>query len=550
MSTTADSSSNLLRKSRQERMLEDSINNPIPPAIEAEIEKTQDANSEDLEADGGNEKEEQHPENGKLSSLKASHSMPKRTKKFIILVACVAAMGGLIFGYDIAGAGATFVMEGFELHFGWKCVEGDLECTPATTSEIDRDKGLINGLFGIGATFGALINPYFAEKHGRRISLSISAVVFILGAAIQSFSPTMAVMWTGRIFSGMGIGMLSMCAPIYIAECSPEHIRGALGTLWQLAITLGIVVASAANLGLQHLDWGWRLSYGGNISFAIVMLICLAFMPESPRWLAAHASEEETRKALARMRFEDEIDLEYTKIMIEIGEELEMGVAPWSEVFSDHNCMRRRVLLGVLFFAFQQLAGINAVMFYAPDILNKFFSENTAVYGTFILNVVNCLATFITVATVDKFGRTKLLVVGGCLMFPFLLVIGILATVDQTQGVGYAVIVFSALYIISFAASWGPVLWVIVGEMFPFRTRGKAVGAATMSHWIFTTIVGALFPVASSASLSACFFFFAAMIFIGNCVVYFYQVETAERTIEQIDEAYATHKPALKRKDW
>lgn len=128
------------------------------------------------------------------------------------------------------------------------------------------------------------------------MSLSISAVVFIFGASIQTAAPNMDVMWAGRVFSGMGIGMISMCSPVYIAECSPEHIRGALGTLWQLAITLGIVIASAANLGLKEWDEGWRISYGGNIAFAILMLICLAFLPESPRWLAAHGSEEDTKR--------------------------------------------------------------------------------------------------------------------------------------------------------------------------------------------------------------------------------------------------------------
>lgn len=513
--------------------------NDIVATPPPKVEDTQDVSS-DLESGDGDA----------AKFADAGHFHPKKTKKFIVLVACVAAMGGLIFGYDIAGAGATFVMDGFRLHFGWDCAEGDLHCTPATTSEIDRDKGLINGLFGVGATIGAAINPFFAERYGRRLALVFSAVVFILGCSIQTGAPNMAAMWVGRVGSGMGIGMLSMCAPVYIAECAPEHVRGALSTLWQLAITTGIVIASACNMGLKEWDEGWRLSYGGNISFAIIMLICLMFMPETPRWLAAHGTEEDTRKALAKMRFEDEIEAEYAKITKEIEEERRMGVAPWSEVFSTDNMMRRRVVLGIVFFGFQQLSGINAVMFYAPDILDTFFSEDTAIYGTFVLNLVNCLATFITVVTIDKLGRTKLLIAGGCLMCPALVIIGILASVDQTTGVGYAVIVFSALYIIAFAASWGPILWVLAGETFPYRARGKGVSAAAMSHWIFTTIVGAVFPRASSASLAACFFFFGGMIFLGNITVYLYQPETMGKTIEEIDEAYAIHKPGMKRKDW
>ena len=474
----------------------------------------------------------------------------QRTKPFIILVACVAALGGLIFGYDIAGAGATFVMDGFQQHFGWECPPDALDCTAATQDQIDTDKGLINGLFGAGATIGALINSYCAEKFGRKTTLGISALVFILGAGIQTYAPTMEVMWSGRIFSGMGVGMLSMVAPVFIGESSPEHIRGALGTLWQLAITVGIVLASLANLGLQHWDEGWRLSYGGNIAFAILLLACLGFMPESPRWLAAHGTEEQVKEALSKLRFEDEIESETAKLHREVQEELEIGQAPWSEVFSSHNLMGRRVTIGVALFAFQQLCGINAVMFYAPDILNTFFTESQAIVGTLVLNIINCLSTFITVVYVDKFGRTKLLTLGGMIMLPTLILNGIFSLLPQTQGLGYAVLVSSSLYIIGFAFSWGPICWILIPEMFPFHTRAKAVSLCVMSNWLFTTIIGALFPVASSASLSACFFFFAVAITGGVATTYFYQVETAKKTAEEIDEAYRNHVPALKRKDW
>lgn len=515
------------------------------------VELKQAYNSKDLE----NEKDNTNGstadlEEGEPIDVYTPEKLQPRTKKFIIFVAWVAAMGGLIFGYDIAGAGATFVMDGFREHFKWDCPPGALDCVAATQSEIDRDKGLINGLFGLGATVGALVNPHFAETYGRRPTLSISVVVFMIGATVQAFAPFMWVMWLARMVAGMGIGMLSMCAPVFISECSPEHIRGALGTLWQLSITTGIVIASAANLGLKEWDEGWRLSYGGNVAFAIIMLICLSFLPESPRWLAAHGTEEEMRTALSKVRFEDEIDAEVKKLQHEVEEEIKLGEAPWKEVFSHHNNMNRRIMIGAGLFAIQQLCGINAVMFYAPDILNTFFSESQAIAGTFALNVINFLATFITVVYVDKFGRTKLLMAGGCIMLPCLILNGIFATLDQTIQVGYAVVVCSGFYIIGFAFSWGPILWILISEMYPYRTRGKAAGLSAMSNWIFTTIVGALFPVASTASLSSCFFFFAFFITIGMGVVYFYQVETAKLTSDEIDEAYENHVPALKRKDW
>lgn len=488
-------------------------------------------------------------EKGEVNSDLVEVPHPK-TKKIIYLIACCAALGGLIFGYDIAGAGATFVMPGFQEHFGWTCAPGAIDCVDATAAQINLDKGLINGLFGIGATIGALTNPVFVEKFGRRLALAVSTIVFIVGASIQTYAPEMLVMWIGRIFSGMGIGMLSMCAPVYVAEIAEEHVRGQLGTLWQVAITFGILVASAANFGLQYWTEGWRLSYGGNILFAIILLICLPFMPESPRWLAAHGSEEELREALRKTRFEDQIEAEMKLLLAEVSEEKTLGSASWREVFSTKHNMRSRLALGISFQGIQQLCGINAIMFYAPDILNTFFTANQAIIGTFVLNTINFLATFITVATVDRFGRVKLLVTGGMIMFMSLIANTILASMEQTITVGYFVLLFAAIFIIGFAYSWGPVVWVVCSEMFPFHTRGKATGITTMTNWLCTTIVGALFPAASTASLSACFAFFAIIISVGVVIVYFFQIETANKTSIEINEAYSTHKPQLKRKDW
>jgi SP family sugar:H+ symporter-like MFS transporter len=474
-----------------------------------------------------------------------------RTKPFIVLVACCAALGGLIFGYDIAGAGATFVMDGFQEHFGWECgADSSIDCIPATEGEKDRDKGLINGLFGVGATIGAIINPYVAEKYGRRPSLVFSNLVFITGASIQTYAPEMWVMWLGRVFSGMGVGMLSMCVPVYITECAPEHARGVLGTLWQIAVTSGILIASACNLGLKNWSDGWRLSYGGNILFSLMFLGCLAFMPESPRWLAANADEDRLKESLGKLRFEDEIESEVEKLKSEVEEDRAIGNATWSEVFSTDNNMRKRLILGCSFQGFQQLCGINAIMFYAPDILNTFFTESEAIYGTFGLNGINFLATFITVFTVDKYGRVKLLIVGGLIMAFALVLNAIMSSLDQTKSVGIAVLLFASLFIIGFAFSWGPVVWLVCSEMFPYRHRGKATGLTTMTNWGFTTIMGGVFPIASSASLSGCFAFFAVMITIGTTVVYFFQVETAKKTMPEIDEAYKNHKPQLKRKVW
>jgi sugar porter (SP) family MFS transporter len=441
-------------------------------------------------------------------------------------------------------------MDGFQEHFGWECAADAVNCIPSTEREQDRDKGLINGLFGTGATFGALMNPYVASNYGRRPALTVATCVFIIGASIQTAAPEMWVMWLGRIFSGMGVGMLSMVVPVYIAECAPDHRRGMLGTMWQVAVTAGILIASAANLGLKNWKDGWRLSYGGNIVFAIALLMCLIYMPESPRWLAANATDEELLHALKKLRYDDEIESEIMQLREEVTEEKKIGNASWSEVFSTDNSMRKRLILGMSLQGFQQLCGINAIMFYAPDILNTFFTEDQAIAGTFALNTINFLATFITVATIERFGRVKLLVTGGVIMFFSLIINAILSSLGQTLTIGYCVLTFASLFIIGFAFSWGPVVWVVCSEIFPVRHREKATGLTTMTNWIFTTLVGGVFPFASSASLTGCFGFFAGAIAVGITVVYFFLPETANLSILQIDSAFKAHKPVLKRKIW
>jgi SP family sugar:H+ symporter-like MFS transporter len=488
---------------------------------------------------------------GNDSSLDASSidyvkKTSKRTKSFIIAVAAVAAFGGLVFGYDIAGAGGTFLMPGFQEHFGW-CQEN---CTAADEKAINRDQGMINGMFGAGATVGAVGSQWLADKYGRRVCMFSAALTFTVGAALQASAVNMDMMWVARVIAGLGIGSLSMASPVYIAELTPEHARGWLTTLWQLAITFGILVASAANLGLEKWSDGWRISYGGNIVFSVFLMGALLFMPESPRWLVANGREDLAREAMMLSRFPEEVDDEMRELARECDAEKELGVASWSELLSTANKIRYRLFLGIALFAVQQLSGINAIMFYAPTILKRFFGSTNAIIGTFVLNTINFLATFITIAWVDKYGRVLLLVCGGLVMTISLVVNAILSSpqLQESEAVGYLVVVFSAVYIVGFAASWGPLCWVVCAEYFPLRARGKATSITSTTNWLFTTLVGAIFPLASTASLSGCFGFFSAIIFAGSLMVYLFMAETSQRTILEIDEAYADHKPKLIRK--
>lgn len=472
----------------------------------------------------------------------------KRIKPFMILVSCVAACSGILYGLDLGGIGASFLMQSFRYHFDWSCEDGKCYVDKET---IDRDKGFISLFFGLGATVGSLVSPYFAEKHGRRPCLSLSTLVYIAGAALQTTAANMQVLWLGRFVTVTGIGMLSMVAPVYIAESAPQHARGALGIFYDLATVSGISVAAAANLGLKEWHAGWKMAYGLGLVFAAILLFSLlAFMPESPRWLCANATEEEMLKSLSQLRYEDELQAEKIKLQGEIQEAQELGEASWREVFSNSKMMRRRVLLGFFFFAIQQLSGGSAVHFYAPDILNTFFSEDEAILWAFGLTLVTCVSTALTAVVVDRYGRTKLLVYGGAMMTACLFLLAFFSTKDDKSWTGWVIIVTAVIYYVAFALSWGPTLYVLCAEIFPYRTRGKATGLTTMSHWLAATIVGAVFPVASTVSLTSCFVFFGFCALAGTLTVYFLQVETNGMTSAQIDEAFLNHKPTFKRKDW
>jgi len=275
-------------------------------------------------------------------------------------------------------------------------------------------------------------------------------------------------------------------------------------------------------------------------------------MPESPHYLVSKHRHEEAKKALLMVRFEDQIEWEIEQLEMEVTLAEERGEANWTEVFDNNNSkMGYRVFIGCALQSIQQLSGINAIMFYAPRILEDFFGAAGSIYGALALNVVNFFSTFITILTVERFGRVMILFSGAIIMCISLIPNAVLASIGgDGLGIGIGVVVFCALYVIGFAYSWGPVVWVVCAEMFPMRERGKANSLTTFTNWFWATIIGAIFPIASSYSLAGCFGFFAGVVFIATFFVYFYVPETANRTATEIDEEYETHKPKFPRKKW
>lgn len=289
----------------------------------------------------------------------------------VYVVACVSAISGLVFGYDIGGSGGSFVMDPFRVHFGWPTVAEEqankLNPTAEMNARLERvadQQGWITGMFAIGCILGSLPSGYLTDRFGRKSTISGLTAIFTLGAIMQLVPVDLAMLYAGRFISGLGVGGLSMAATLYQSETAPAHVRGLVVSLQQLAVTLGILLAGALNVGLQYWDQGWRISYGGKAFFSVILYLAMFFMPESPRWLVAQGRHEEALAALKILRFPDELAREEEMIERAVEEEREIEheeSGSWHDLFGKTELMWYRTMLGFFIQLFQQFSGINAV---------------------------------------------------------------------------------------------------------------------------------------------------------------------------------------------
>ena len=315
------------------------------------------------DSSGYSESDDIDIEFGTKNDTSPSLTQRSRLKPYVILVAATASLGGLIFGFQLTGAGGTFVMPSFVEHFGWSCAPEATDCIPLSESRVATERAIISAMLTVGATIGALANPFFIEKWGRIADMKLASFVFIAGALICSLAPSIGVMYAGRLVAGFAIGMYALCVPVYIAECSPVDYRGQLMTCWQFGVTTGMLAGQGVNIGLEmeKVEWGWRMSYSLNGVFAVMMLIGLfTYMPESPRFIASRSwdptynSYEEfallqsvkLREVMNKLRYVDDVQHAMESINKEVKEDKELGDASWREVFASSNKMRYRVLLG------------------------------------------------------------------------------------------------------------------------------------------------------------------------------------------------------------
>ncbi|MBN2506671.1 MAG: sugar porter family MFS transporter [Verrucomicrobia bacterium] len=443
---------------------------------------------------------------------------------YLPVICGVAALGGLLFGFDtavISGSDPLFTQE-----FG---LSPEME-------------GWVVGSAIVGCFWGALGAGVLSDRFGRKKVLLLSALFFMGSAVWCGLAGSAQDLVYARLVGGLGIGIASLVSPLYIAEISPARIRGRLVALQQLAIVLGILGAFFSNnevLGTAWSDgakWRWMLAIGAFP--AALFFVLILPIPESPRWLTKQGHRDRARWILARVVGEAEADRE----MGEIGEAISREGGMWGDLWRPG--LRRAVFVGVTLAVLTQVTGINAIMYYAPEVFKQAGFEAADAYGHSVwVGLTNLVFTVAAMVLVDRLGRKPLLLIGAACMG---VALGGVGYAFYTQAAGRGVLAGVLAYVASFAFSMGVVGWVLISEIYPTRTRGRAMSLATSAVWgacyavsqTFPMLIKKEGPLGDHAGPHVAFWLYAAMCAVALVFIGRYVPETKGRSLEEIERSW------------
>lgn len=444
-------------------------------------------------------------------------SFESHAKAFIYLTAAIAALAGLLFGYDtgvISGA-ILFIKDQFSL------------ASHAVESVVSAVL--------LGAVIGAALSGALADRYGRKKVIIVTAILFAVGAIGASLALNVAMIIGFRLIIGIAIGVASYTAPLYISEISPPQARGALVSLNQLMITCGIVVSYLVDYVLSSGQNEWRWMFGLGAIPALILIVGMIALSESPRWLVSKNRDEEARKILMHTFPAQEVDKEITDIRNSLG----VKESGWKELFEPW--VRPALIVGIALAFFQQVTGINTIIYYAPTIFEfaGFASHKVSILATVGVGTVNVLMTLVAIWFLDRLGRKPLLYIG---MTGMAISLGILGFAFHTPELASSLKMLTVLsvvgYIASFAISLGPIFWLIIAEIYPLKIRGRAMSLATVANWGCNMVVAATFlTLTDKLGKAGAFWFYGAVCIIGIIFCYFFVPETKGHTLENI-EAY------------
>ncbi|PKA45697.1 Sugar carrier protein C [Apostasia shenzhenica] len=476
---------------------------------------------------------------------------PGKMTLFVFLTCLVAATGGLIFGYDIGISGGVTSMDSFLIKF-FPTVYRKEKRDQSTNQYCKFDSQLLT-TFTSSLYLAALVASFFASTvtrvFGRKWSMFGGGVTFLVGAALNGAAENVAMLIVGRILLGIGVGFANQSVPVYLSEMAPARLRGMLNIGFQLMITIGILAANLINYGTSKIKggWGWRVSLALAAVPAGIITLGSLFLPDTPNSLIERGYEEKARAMLSRVRGTDDIQDEFADLKA-ASEESKTVKHPWRNILQRRY--RPQITMAILIPFFQQLTGINVIMFYAPVLFRTIgFGSDASLMSAVITGVVNVVATLVSIFTVDRLGRRVLFLQGGSQMLICQIIVGTLIGIKfGTSGEGHlshgyasGVVAFICIYVAGFAWSWGPLGWLVPSEIFPLEIRSAGQSINVSVNMLFTFIIAQVFLNMLCHLKFGLFYFFGGWVLIMTLFVAFFLPETKNIPIEEMVLVWKAH---------
>ncbi|KAH0373958.1 general substrate transporter, partial [Aureobasidium melanogenum] len=480
----------------------------------------------------------------------------------VYLLTLVAYMGSFLFGYDTGVMGSVLELESFKNDFGMAASSTGFK--NGRNAEISSN---VVSLLTAGCFFGALAAPWLNERLGRRYSLMIFSLIFMVGAAVQTgASHAIGTIYGGRVIAGLGIGGMSAITPVFVSENCPPDVRGRISGLFQEFLVLGVMFSYWLCYGVKKnmapTTMQWRVPVGLQLVPSGIMFCGLWFLKESPRWLAKNDRHDEALASLAYIRCVSTDDPEVLQELAEIRASVEEEFLA-TEGLSWKECLkpgyRERFGLAFCIMFWQQWSGTNSIGYYAPQIFASvgLTGSSTSLFATGIYGTVKVIATGIfLIIGIERFGRKWPLVTGAWWMASCMFIIGALLVsyppdpdASSVSSPSIAMVVMIYLYVIGYSASWGPVPWVYVAEIFPTRLRAYGVGLASATQWLFNFVVTKVTPAAINSIGWRTFIMFGCFCTAMGVFVLVFLKETTGRSLEEMDILFGAVTPDQRKKD-
>ncbi|KAK2598447.1 hypothetical protein N8I77_011862 [Diaporthe amygdali] len=463
-----------------------------------------------------------------------------------IMIGIFVASGGLLFGYDTGTINGILAMSAFKEQFSTGYVRnGQPSISPNETA-------IIVAILSAGTLVGALIAAPVGDYWGRRKSLIGAVTAFNFGVIFQVCAKAIPMLLAGRFFAGVGVGTISVLVPIYQAEMAPKWIRGTLVCFYQLSITIGLLTASIVNMLTAQMEGAaaYQIPLGLQFTWAVVLSLGLLVLPETPRYLIKRGLKDAAAVSLSRLRRLDRLHPALLEELAEIEAnheyELALGPATYKDIIFGTPHLGRRTLTGCGLQMLQQLTGVNFIMYYGTTFFVGAGIQN-AFLISLIINIVNTFSTIPALFVIEAWGRRKVLIYGAVAMaICQLLIASFSAAVGKSMPTtaNQILIIFLCIDIFFFAATWGPVAWVITSEIYPLKVRAKSMSISTASNWLlnFGISYGSPYMVEEGAGYAdmgtRVFFVWGAFCAVAAVFVWAMVYETSKISLEQIDEMY------------